>query len=326
MRSAVWCMRRARLCFAAALFSAAVPHAASAQTPPPPTSVNVAGIPIDVSGEVFYAVELGLFKKAGLDVHLMVMGSGAAIAPGVASGSIDIGSSNFISLAQAHERGIPFLMVAPSGIYTSKSPTTQILVAKSSPMRSARDMAGKTVGVTSLNNISTVTLDAWLDKNGGDYRSVKEVEIPYPQMAPALAAGRVDAVEIAEPFLSQALAGDARSLAHDGDSIGKEWVEGGYFCTSDYEKTHPDVIRKFAAVMTETARWANAHQDQAGEILQRYSKARPAKVLYHTVFPEHFQATDAQPMIDAAAKYGALKAAFPSADMMAPEVMSQGRS
>lgn len=318
-------LRTARTLLSTTVIAALLTVVPQTGTPQTPTSVNVAGIPIDVSGEVFYAVELGLFKKAGLDVHLMVMGSGASIAPGVASGSIDIGSSNFISLAQAHERGIPFLMVAPSGVYSSKSPTTQIVVAKSSPLRSAKDMAGKIVGVTSLNNISTVTIDAWLDKNGGDWHSVKYVEIPYPQMAPALAAGRVDAIEVAEPFLSQALAGDARSLAHDGDSIGLEWVEGGYFCTSDYEKAHPDVIRKFAAVMAETARWANAHQEQASEILQRYSKAPPAKVRYHAVFPEHFQATDAQPMIDAAAKYGALKASFPSADMMAPEVLAPAR-
>ena len=83
------------------------------------TKVRVAAIPIDVSATVYYALDLGMFKKAGLDVDILSMGSGAAVAPAVSSGAVDIGSSNFISLAQGHEHGIPFLMVAPSGIYSS---------------------------------------------------------------------------------------------------------------------------------------------------------------------------------------------------------------
>ena len=287
------------------------------------TKVRVAAIPIDVSGTVYYAVDTGLFKKVGLDVEIMSMGSGAAIAPAVAAGSVDVGSSNFISLAQAHERGIPFLMIAPSGVYSAKGPTTQLVVAKSSPIRTAQDLNGKIVGVASLNNIAAVTVSAWVDKNGGDYKSLKFVEVPYGQMAAALAAGRVDALEIAEPFLSQALAGDARSLAHDGEAIAKEWVEGGYFATSDYVKRNPEALKKFAAAIAEAGRWANANPDAATQILEKYSKSQPRKVLYHVVFPERFKPSDAQPLIDAAAKYGALKASFPSADMMAPEALIQ---
>jgi NitT/TauT family transport system substrate-binding protein len=313
---------RARFLAAGAVAAAAATAGRlGAQTP---IKVRAVGIPIDVSGALYYASDLGIFKKYGLDVEVTSMGSGASIAPAVAGGTDDIGSSNFISLAQGHERGVPFLMVAPSGEYTSKSPTTQLLVAKDSPIKSARDLNGKIVAVTSLNNIAQVTVSAWSDKNGGDYKSLKFTEVPFAQMGPAVVSGRVDAIEIAEPFLSAVLnAGDGRVLAADGDAIGSTWVEGGYFCTVEYAKNNTDVLKRFSRAIAETGRWANANPDAASQILLKYSKAKPQKLRYHILFPERFKPSDAQPLIDAAAKYGALKAPFPSADMMAPEALVQ---
>jgi NitT/TauT family transport system substrate-binding protein len=308
---------RARfLLTSAAALAAASPRALGAQTL---TKLRVAAIPIDVSGTVYYGSDLGMFKKAGLDLELTSMGSGAAVAPAVASGAMDIGSSNFISLAQGHERGIPFVMVAPSGAYTSKSPSTQLLVLKTSPIKTAKDLNGKIVAVSSLNNIAQITVSAWVDKNGGDYKSVKFIEVPYGQMGPALSSGRVDALEVAEPFLTTALSNDARSLAADGDVIGQQWIEGGYFCTIDFAKRNSDTLKKFAQVIADAGRWANANPEAASLILQKTSKVAPKKLMFHIVFPEKFKPADAQPLIDAAAKYGALKAPFPSADMMAPE-------
>jgi NitT/TauT family transport system substrate-binding protein len=298
--------------------------AASAQTSPAPLlKLKVAAIPIDVSGTVYYANDLGLFKKRGLEVEILSMASGAAVAPAVSSGAVNIGSANFISLAQAHERGIPFLMIAPSGVYSNKAPTTQLVVSKTSTLKTAKDLNGKIVAVASLNNIAQITVCAWSDKNGGDYKSLKFVEVPPPQMSAALAAGRVDAAEIAEPFLSQSLATDGRILAADGDAIGNSWVEGGYFAMSDYVKKNGDTLKKFTAAIQEAGRWANKNPDAASQILIKFGRGSTTKILYHVAFPDRFKPTDAQTMIDVAAKYGALKAPFSSAEMMAPEILAQ---
>ena len=300
------------------LSSGSVAHA---QTPAPAlVKVSVASLPIDISGTVYYAQDTGLFKKYGLDVSIMSLSSGAAVAPAVSSGTVDIGSSNFVSLAQAHERGIPFLMIAPAAVYSVKAPASQLLIAKTSAYKTGKDLNGKTIGVTSLSNIAQVTVCAWVDHNGGDYKSLKFVEIPYAQMNAALAAGRVDAVHIAEPFLSTALAQDSKMLSHDGDALGDMWVEGGYFATTDYVKKNPDTAKRFLAAISEAGKWANANADAADTILRKYSKAPEQKVLYPAIFPERFKPSDAQPLIDAAAKYGALKATFPSAGMMSSDV------
>ena len=43
-----------------------------------------------------------------------------------------------------------------------------MLVAKDSPLRSARDLDGKTIGVSGLNDIFSLGVRAWADQHGGD--------------------------------------------------------------------------------------------------------------------------------------------------------------
>ena len=54
------------------------------------------------NASLFIASEKGFFKKEGLELEIVPMVGGAAIAPAVASGDMQIGWSNVISLYQAH--------------------------------------------------------------------------------------------------------------------------------------------------------------------------------------------------------------------------------
>jgi ABC-type nitrate/sulfonate/bicarbonate transport system substrate-binding protein len=68
----------------AAILSAAlllVPCAAAAQpSPKAPITIHVGAIPSEVAAELFYGVDMGFFKKAGLDVQIDFFNNGAAIA------------------------------------------------------------------------------------------------------------------------------------------------------------------------------------------------------------------------------------------------------
>jgi ABC-type nitrate/sulfonate/bicarbonate transport system substrate-binding protein len=211
-------------------------------------------------------------------------------------------------------------LVAPSGANSVKSPIDGIVVAKASPIKVAKDLNGKTMMTSALQNILQVQVDAWLDKNGADWKSVKWVEAPPPQEGAAVAAGRVDAATITETFLSAAIAtGDVRLLTYTGAEISPLVVEGGYFCTTDYAKAHPDLIAKFSKAVLAAGQWANQHPDQAVAIMAKYSKAA-GRATNHAVYPETFKAADLQPLIDAAAKYGAIKSSFPAADLVIPSL------
>ena len=117
------------------------------------------------------------------------MSNGASISSAVASGAVNIGASNIVSLAQAHEHGIPFVIIAPAGLYSSKAPTSVLMVPADSPIKTAKDLTGKTIAVTGLKTISQFAPMAWIDQHGGTSASVQWIEVPPPSLAAALAAG-----------------------------------------------------------------------------------------------------------------------------------------
>lgn len=279
--------------------------------------VRLAAVPIDASGEAYYAADLGYFKEAGLDIDLISMVNGGVIAPAVSSGSVDIGSSNIVSLATAHEHGIPFVIVAPAALYTSNTTTMGVIVAKGSSITTAAALSGKTVAIDSLKGIAYVTFAAWVDKNGGNLSAIKFVELQMAQQPAALSAGRVDAGIVAEPFLSNAL--DTSSmLTKLGDDVAHTFLIGAYFTTLAYAQAQPNIVRAFSNVIIKTGRWANAHESAAQTLLQKYSKTKPLPGTVHAVFPDQPDIAYAQPLIDAAAKYGVLNKSFPVAEMSAP--------
>src|SRR6185312_4873947 len=168
-------MKRFIAAAAAAAFVSFAPLGAGADTP----AIHVATTPIELGAEVLFAQDQGFFKKAGITVELQLMDSGGAIAPAVVSGAIDIAQANLVSLATAHERGLPFVLIAPAGWYSASVPTTSLLVARNSTIKTGKDLENKTVAVNGLRNITQIGSDAWVDQNGGDSSKVKYIEMPF---------------------------------------------------------------------------------------------------------------------------------------------------
>jgi len=286
------------------------------------TKVRVATTPFDVAAQAYFALDQGLFRDAGLDVEITSMRP-PAILPAVVGGAVDIGAGSTIGLFLARERDVPFAMIAEAGMYSSRFPSAALIVAKSSPITTAADLNGKTFGTETLKNLGVLGASAWGDKNGGDYRSYKFIEMSSAEQGPAVAAGRIDAGTALEPFVSQAVAaGTARVIARPYDAIAPEFCEGGWFCMSDYVKANPDVVKRFSAVMDLAAKWANRNVADAGAILSRYSHASPTPPAFRTVYPERFDPSRLQIVIDAATRYGILSASHRVIDIIPPALLT----
>jgi NitT/TauT family transport system substrate-binding protein len=290
-----------------------------------PAQLRIALIPGDAAGQVFYAQELGLFAKAGLDVQIMNLNNGGAIAAAVVGGSADVGVSNVVSLAVAHERGLPFTILAPGGLALSAAPTNGILaVPVSSPVRSAKDLNGKMIAVDALGSLPNLAGKAWIDANGGDSKTVKYVELGFPEMENAVIAGRVDAVSInltVDATVNKP--GDPlRTLGIVYDAISPRFASAVWFTTTTWTTEHPDTIKAFMNVMRQTAVWGNAHHHESALILAKYTKQTPEQIEGGTrvAYAPDNEAALYQPLIDLSAKYGALKATFPARDIMAAPV------
>ena len=307
-----------RLCGALALCLMFLPISAGAQTAPAATTTLKIGIvPVEAAAELFYGIDMGFFKKQGLDIDLQVMQNGAAIASAVAGGSLDIGFADTISISSAHARGLPFVYLAPTLLNTYTSPTLAMVVLGSGPIHDAKDLNGKTIGVNGINNITMVPFEAWIDKSGGDSKTVKWLEVPLPAANDAIAGGKIDGGTLGEPFITFGADKGLRAIYVDKNGIAPRYALAGFMTSKDWAAKNPALAAKFIAAIKETAQWANANHAASAPILSKYTKI-PLPVVEHMKrgeYAETLLVSDFQPVIDAAAKYGVLPKAFPAAEM-----------
>jgi NitT/TauT family transport system substrate-binding protein len=310
-------MTRAEAMLCALCLSMQPPAEAQAQTPP--TVLRIGAAANETYAEVYYALDMGFFRDAGLDVDITTMVSGAAIIAGVAGGALDIGGAGATAIANAHIHGLPIYLVAPAGVYSTTSPTSGLIVGKNSAMTKARDLSGKTVAVTTLRDISQVAVMSWIDHNGGDSAKVQFIELPASEMGTAVASGRVDAAFVPEPNFSQTL-GEARLLGRAYDGIAPHFMVIGWMASKAFLEKSPDVAQKFSAVMRRTATWAVKNPVRSAEILAKYSKL-PVEVIAATHRTTYSQTLDPkliQPVIDVCAQYKALPQRFPATELFYP--------
>src|SRR5689334_7201589 len=186
-----------------------------ASSPGQVDKVNVGVIAIVDVAPIYLGKQKGFFTKHKIYLNLTTAQGGAVIVPGVISGQYQFGFSNVTSLVLAKSRNLPIKMVA-NGVASTGEVGKDFggtVVKKDSPIKTAADLAGKTVAVNTLKNIGDITVRATVRKAGGDPKAVKFVELAFPDMPAALQAGRVDAIFVVEPFVTAALGTGARMVA-----------------------------------------------------------------------------------------------------------------
>jgi NitT/TauT family transport system substrate-binding protein len=300
-----------------ALFTilALLPVAGAAQAP---AALRLTTTYIDSGAEPFYAQDLGIFQKYGLNVELIPGKNGAAMVASVLGGAADVGYSDVGALSKAYSKGIKLVAVAPAALWTDAAPVNQLIVEKSSPIRTAKDLSGKVLAVPGLSTGTEFASRAWIDKNGGDSNSVKFIELAYAAMPAALDAGRIDAALVAEPFLATAKK-NGRVLSYPDDAIAKEDLRTVWFATPEWAAAHPDVVKRFAAAMRETAMWANqkANQAKSADILVKYTQVDPSVIasIIRAAYGVDLTIPLIQPQIDVTARYSDFKT-FPAKELI----------
>lgn len=250
---------------------------------------------------MFVAMEKGFFKAEGLELETLPLAGGAPIINGVVSGDLQFGWTNVISLYQARTEGFDFKLLAggATNVKASKESHT-IQVAKSSPIKSARDLEGKTVAVNTLNNIVHLMAMAWIDKNGGSSSKVKFVEVPFPQMDATLNAGKVDAISVHEPFATAAQEkSGTRVLAQPWGEVLPKFLIASWFASDKWLAKNKETGQAFVRAIgrgidairadaegsrAAMVKWAGLNPDLAGKIgLPAFEKSISEKDLQSTI-------------------------------------------
>lgn len=292
---------------AASAAAALLPARAGAQSPAL-LPVTIATIQLGTGMQPHFAEAQGFFTKAGLNATVETLANGSAITAAVVAGSIDIGFSNLLSVAQAYEQNLPLVVLFPAGLAVAETPDGGLMVNKDSGITSARDLNGKTIGIPGIGNMTQLGPMAWIDQHGGDSKTIHWVEIPFPTLAPALDQHRVDAAFVAEPFFTPAKKNN-RVLGYILEAISPRFASGAWFSTKSWANAHPEVVSRFIGVMAETARWVKAHRRETVPLIAKYLKVPEAIVTRQPpgTYAEALVSSEFQPLLDSAAKYGLLK-------------------
>lgn len=240
----------------------------------------------------------------------------------IVGGSIDTGVINMFSILTARDKGIPVVLLAGSALYSSKFPTAALVVSADSPIHGGADFAGKTIAVDALSSISQLSAMAWIDKNGGNSKLVRFVEIPIPDMQAALSTHRVDAASMPQPFASRAVSASGRLVCNVYDGIAPLWLQNAWAASPAWTAANSDVARRFKSLIYRTAAWANTHEDESATILSQVSKVDLS--IIRATPRVHYAEQDStkllDPVIDVALRYGLIKKRPDALDLFAPEV------
>jgi NitT/TauT family transport system substrate-binding protein len=256
----------------------------------------------------YIAEDKGFFKAANLPVDLTILNNGGSVAAAIAGGAYDIGITSPMTLAVAIEHGIPYKVICPGGI--SNPDEIALVVLDGSPVRSAKDLEGQTIGVAMLKDITWIAVMAWLDQNGGDSSKVRFIEIPFAAMGAALKRGTVAAVPLAEPALNalRAQGGVHDLAARLFDVYGQGFMVGAWFAQQPWIEKNRDLARRFVDVIYATGRWANSHPDESSAIIAKHSGIDPAitRTMARIPFGESLAPSQLQKPFDLAFKYKVL--------------------
>lgn len=284
-----------------------------------PTTVHVAGTPdADLVGTL-WGIHSGIFQRAGLDVHVDRLNSGAAVSAGVIGGSIDIGKSSVFGLISAYVKGVPLVMEAVADVYDTKAPNTGFVVAKNSPINGPRDLAGKTIASPALGDLFSTVTGAWIDANGGNAKASNFVELPIPLALNAITAGRIDGAMMVDPYFQQAKDAGARVLGHPFDIIAKYFGVTYYFCLKTYAQANADMLARFRRGLAQASNYALAHQREMASVIADYTKLDPVFVSRLPIgIGIGMDPAPLQAVIDFAARIKSIPASFPASDIIDP--------
>lgn len=216
--------------------------------------VKIGYVPAASAAPLLSPNAAAIFEKYGLKLELSQVNSGAAAVPLLLNGQLDFTISDPAAVILAVKQGVP-VGIAAGLVVCPPEPErdyTAIIVRADSPLQSAADLSGKTMGIFGLNGLAHVLSLAAIDNLGGASGDVKFASVPLPQVVQTLEGGSIDAGFIVEPFLTPAVEeGKVRILINPYAAAQPGTPQALYISSRSVIETKPDTFEKFVAAANE---------------------------------------------------------------------------
>lgn len=270
MRSVV--NRHARWLAVACAVAGAVGTVASAASAAPSTSntIRVALVPASHTSLLpQMTAAQGYFKKYGLNVTLATPSIPFTELPNALGRQYDLIVSGTPTAITGRAHNLDLALAGFIFQNVPSDPTAALVVPADSPIHSVADLAGKTVGATSITSSNWTTLECWAQKQGLNPQSIRGVEAPTAEIPDLLEHGRFDAALVLGPGYEQLRHAGYRVI---GDSyvgcFGGNTPSGALIGLGSWVKSHQSTLARFEAALKQG---------------QKYMVAHPAKVTQYWV-------------------------------------------
>jgi ABC-type nitrate/sulfonate/bicarbonate transport system substrate-binding protein len=118
------------------------------------------------------------------------------------AGAIDLASSSANGVIFAAAEGVKAKMIASITRESTKGFSTTFYARADLPIKSVKDLKGKTIGINGFATSGHLWLKTALEKAGLAESDVTIVPIPFPAMAESLHSGKLDVGQFPQPFMA----------------------------------------------------------------------------------------------------------------------------
>jgi NitT/TauT family transport system substrate-binding protein len=239
-----------------------------------PQTITVGTLPIANAAPMYLGMKKGFFDAEGLRIKPHVGEGGAALIPALMSDQDQFAFVGVIPAITAVAKSLPIKIVTSSddAAATEDKDWQTLVVPKGSPIKGVEDLPGKTIAVNALRGLAEVVISRSLEKQGVDYKKVKLLEVPFPEMPAALEDHRVDAALLTEPFLSAVLGRGGTQIDAPSVETLPSFPNGVYVTSSKYLAQNRDVVDRFSRAMNKSLDYARAHPDEVRQVIPTFTK------------------------------------------------------
>lgn len=314
-------MRIAAGCAAGAVMLLAgcqLPGTSSAAGPAAPgSSITVAAVPGVGDAPLYVAWQRGLFRQAGLTVHVRSYPSVAAEVAALHSGQAGVAVGDYADFfyAQEHNASTPMVVLADG--YDAGPNIMDVLVSPRSPITGPEDLQHATIGTAEPQlmpvngapySLDTVAASSALENDGVQPNTVTWRPMPASQLVSALRNHTVDAILATEPQIFEAESElGARTIldACSGETVNLPLE--GYFAPRSFASKHRQALLAFRAALIR-AQAAAVQPAPLQAVLKHYAgmSRQAASLITVGVYPTSLKVTALQRVADLMSFYGAL--------------------
>ncbi len=220
--------------------------------------------PIAMNLPLFAAVENGYFEKRGIKMEMTNFQNTQKLgAQAIEASQIDGSAASFINLALSRQQGFHQKMIASWGYSGPGYEQTALVVLKGSPIKSIRELNGKTVGGFLRSTEFGMQQQQLFEKQ--NVTRCNHIELPMAQCIGALRSGRIDAAQIIEPQLT--LLKDEIRILELYDEVDAR----GYSFADRIISEKPELLQRWVEALREGIQFVLQHEDQSREILAKWS-------------------------------------------------------